>query len=146
MCGVMADQATDYRLQRGLITVTRQIFCHMTATAVKWDDEYQDYPNERHGWIDRNWSRTVLFDSRNDTRPLINEPEDSEDLADEIRDVMGEYGWWENNGDGTFYERDSYPESDGWHYSYAIHFTVKYNGEFGWTEAAWNPVTEGIVI
>lgn len=124
--------------------MTRQIFCHMTATAVKWDDEHQDYPHERHGWLDPSWDRTELQESRNYVRPLINEPEDSEDLADEISDLMGKYEYWEDNGDGTFYAKDTYDDEDGWIYSTAIHFTVKYQFDTGnWDEKPWHPKTDG---
>lgn len=129
------------------------IFAHITCTRVKWECEDEscehsgcvDYPTEEHGWIDRSWSSTTLHDSRNDVRPVVDDDEQSEDLAEDVRDALGWLeGGYEDNGDGIFYSRDSYqPYTEPWHYSYAIHFVRKFYGPKGWTEERWHPVKDG---
>lgn len=126
-----------------------QIFAHYTCTRVKWecDDEScdhfgcMDYPVEEHGWVDRSWNSRELYESRNDVRPVINLNEDDPELMDEVRGALGWLeGGYENNGDGTFYSKDSYqPYDEPWSYSYALHFTRKFFGPKGWTEEAWVP-------
>ncbi|MGW0682890.1 hypothetical protein ACWD2L_05950 [Streptomyces sp. NPDC002754] len=124
-----------------------RIFAQLTCTRVKWDDEYQDYPHEEHGWVCPS-SRYELYDSRNDVRPIVDEPEDSEELAEEVRDALGFLeGGYEDNADGTFYARDSYTpydmDADGWTYSYALHFVRKFYGPGGWQEERWHPFKDG---
>lgn len=99
-------------------------------------------PIEEDGWIDPRWSMFILEESRNYVHPLFMEPEDSEDLADEVRDALDRFGAFEDNGDGTFYASD--PQDEGvWRYDYAIHFTRKFFGPRGWTEEAWHPKNDG---
>lgn len=129
-----------------------KIFAFVTCTRVKWEcedescDHYgcMDYPIEEHGWIDRRWSSRELYENRNDVSPIVSELEDSEDLADEVRDALGWLeGGYRDNGDGTFYARESYqPYDEPWDYSYAIHFTRKFYGDKGWTEEPWVPPME----
>ena len=96
---------------------------------------------EENGWIDRPWSLTVLYDSRNDVTPVIDCDEDDEWLADEVKDVLNWLeGGYEDNGNGVFYATQSrQPMNEPWSYSYAIHFTQKgwVNGR--WTESPWIP-------
>ena len=98
-------------------------------------------PMEENGWVDRSWSSTALYDSRNDVGPIVDCLEYDEELADEVRDALGWLeGGYEDNGDGTFYASCSYqPMNEPWSYSYAIHFTQKewVNGK--WTESTWIP-------
>lgn len=97
---------------------------------------------EEHGWIDRSWSTTVLHDSRNDVRPVVDVDEnDTETLTDEVQDALGWLeGGYNDNGDGTFYAADSYkPFDEPWDYSYALHFVRKFHGPNGWTEESWTP-------
>lgn len=99
------------------------------------------------GWVDPGWSNRVFFDSRNDVRPVLDTDTDDEDLEDDIRFVLEELGSYYDNGDGTFYS-DS-PEQDyekGGHYTYAIHFVVKYYGPNGWQEKPWHPSEAGISV
>lgn len=127
------------------------IYAYYTCTRVKWEceddscDHYGclDYPIEEHGWVDRHWSSRALFESRNDVDPIVKLDEDSEDLEDEVKDALGwleggpELGY-ENNGDGTFYSRESYqPYDEPWRYSYDLHFTRKFCGDKGWVEEPW---------
>lgn len=102
-------------------------------------------PIEEHGWVDRSWSPTVLHDSRNDVNPAINLDENDEDLGDEVRELLEWLeGGYENNGDGTFYARDSYkPHEDAWSYEYAVHFTRKDNPSGTYNELPWHPVRDG---
>lgn len=81
------------------------------------------------GWIDPSWSRTVLYDSRNDVGTLLSMNESEEDLLDHIEDLLisnlpGEYY---DNGDGTFYSEDATVDiTTGASWEYAIHFKRKY--------------------
>ncbi|MFD4474676.1 hypothetical protein ACFWPU_00965 [Streptomyces sp. NPDC058471] len=117
---------------------------------------------DEHGWVDRSWSPYVLHPSRNDVTPEVSEDEDSEDLAEAVRDALGKLeGGYEDNEDGTFYSADSYQpyasdtdDRGAWDYSYALHFTRKsYEGRDkddrnpthpgkGWIEEAWTPPKE----
>jgi hypothetical protein len=103
-------------------------------------------PWEESGWIDCAWSPTVLQDSRNDVRPVVDVDEsDTETLADEVRDALGWLeGGYEDNGDGTFYASGSRsPMDEPWTYSYALHFVRKSLGPEGYVETAWHPVRDG---
>lgn len=126
-----------------------RIFGVYTCTRVKWEcgdercehDGCVDYPIEEHGWIDRNWSATELFEHRNDVSPIVSLDESDPDLMEEVREALGWLeGGFEDNGDGTFYARESYqPLTEPWHYSYALHFVRKFHGPKGWTEERWIP-------
>lgn len=128
-----------------------QIFAHYTCSRVMWEEDEEGFPfeepTEEHGWIDRRWSSTQLYESRNDVSPVINLDEESEELPDEVRDALGWLdGGYEDNGNGTFYASESYqPYTEPWHYSYAIHFSRKSRdhatGE--WVERSWHPVRDG---
>lgn len=100
---------------------------------------------QENGWIDRRWSSTVLYDSRNDVSPVVDADTDSEELADEVRDALGWLeGGFTDNGDGTFYAEESYqPFDEPWDYSYALHFVRKYLGAKGYVEVPWHPVKDG---
>lgn len=117
-----------------------RIFAHYTVSRVMWEDGCDD-PVKEYGWIDRRWSRSQLYDSRNDVSPVISLDEDDEDLMDEVRDALEWLeGGYEDNGCGMFYSRESYnPSDEPWSYSYALHFTRKYYGAKGWTEEPWVP-------
>lgn len=117
------------------------IFAFMTATAVEIGPE--DERNERYGWIDREWSMTDIHDSRNDVSPLVSLDEsDTEALADEIRDVLGDGSLWEDNGDGSFYGKDERVE-DGYSWTYVVHFKRKFFGSNGYAEIDWHPMRDG---
>ena len=82
------------------------VYAFMTGTSVDLDGN-EDEREELNGWIDQDWSMTVLHDSRNDVMPLVKEWEsDTEELADSVRDVLGDGSLWEDNGDGSFYAKD----------------------------------------
>ncbi len=121
-----------------------QIFAFMTATAVEIAPESEDSGIELDGWIDQEWSMTHLHDNRNDVPPLINLSEsDTEGLAEEIRDILGDLSLWEDNGDGTFYSKTSRIE-DGMEYTYAVHFKRKFiASDGGWAESDWHPESDG---
>ncbi|MBD0739815.1 hypothetical protein [Streptomyces sp. CBMA29] len=116
-----------------------QIFAFVTASVVRSNGA------EEHGWIDTWWSRTELQEARNYAPPVVNLPEDDEDLAEYVRDAIGEnLGVYFDNGDGTFYAEDAHQDvKTGDHWSYAMHFKRKYLGPNGWTETDWHPVADG---
>lgn len=102
-------------------------------------------PMEEHGWVDRYWSTTTLYDSRNDVRPVVDEDESSEDLEEEVIAALGWLeGGYEDNGDGTFYASQSYqPYTEEWNYSYALHFVRKYHNGTTYVEVPWHPFRDG---
>lgn len=147
-----------------------RILAYVTCTRVKWecqghvDDDATltsgagvgettycdggcvDYPIEEHGWVDVYYSPRYLDESRNDVRPLVSEWEENrEELQAEITSALEWLeGGYEDNGDGTFYARESYsPMDEPWRYSYAIHFTRKFLGPNGFAEEKWHPVKDG---
>lgn len=108
------------------------IFGHITATRVAPDG------TESHGWIDPQWSRTELFDSRNDVRPIIQESASDPDIAVLVADaLLGEIGLPVDNGDGTYYGRDETMAPDGSVWTYAIHLTHKRHTSDGWVETPY---------
>jgi len=115
------------------------IFAFMTADAV--DHHGEDDYTERHGWIDPSWSRTTLFESRNDVEPLLNMSEQDPELWERVRDIVDSHA--EDNGDGTFYGVDECQDfATGTVWTYAIHFKRKFYGTTGWTEEAWHPTAD----
>lgn len=118
------------------------IFAFMTGEAVSVDGG-EDEREERRGWIDREWSMTVLHESRNDVAPLVSLDEsDTESLADEIRDILGDGSLYFDNGDGTFYGQSETME-DGFYWTYAIHFVRKGGASEGFAEMPWHPESDG---
>ncbi len=113
------------------------IFGFITGHAVTPND------GEENGWIDLSWSRTVLHFSRNDVRPVVDCDERDDDLAEYVRDALGTFGPYFDNGDGTFYWQDETLSRDGWVWTYAIHVKRKFFGPNGWTEVDWHPVKNG---
>ena len=111
-----------------------KIYAYMTADAV--------YPDgrEEYGWIDPEWSRTTLYDSREDVAPLMELHESDPFLPDAVREILGGGSAYEDNGDGTFYGDDSEqsPET-GAYWRYAVHF----KRESGNGELPWHPVKDG---
>lgn len=111
------------------------VFALMSATSVDCTEDGETV--ECHGWIDPDWSMRTLFESRNDANPLLNEDEDSEDLAERIADLVQGY---DDNGDDTFYSVDSWQDPEtGTYWTYAIHFKRKFFGPKGWTEVPYIP-------
>lgn len=96
-------------------------------------------PVEEHGWADRFWSKTQLYDSRNDVRAAVSCSLDDPQLMAEVDDALNELeGGWIDNGDGTFYAKDTYtPDKEPWTYDYALHLVVKDYGQDGWVERPW---------
>lgn len=121
-----------------------QIFAFVTCTRVRWEGEDSD-PVEECGWVDVSWSPRQLEESRNYVRPFMSVKSDAETLQYEVECVLDWLdGGYEDNGDGTFYSRDSYqPHDEPWSYTYAVHFIRKYFGDKGWTESAWHPKCDG---
>jgi len=125
-----------------------QIFAHYTGTRVRWEHDEDGFPfeepTEEHGWVDRSWSPYILEECRNDVRPIISLDENHPDLREEVEEALEWLeGGYENNGDGTFYSRETYqPSGELWGYSYAIHFVRKFFGPNGWTEEPWSPPAE----
>jgi hypothetical protein len=118
------------------------IFAFMTGEAVSVDGG-EDEREERRGWIDREWSMTVLHESRNDVSPLVSLDEsDTESLADEIRDILGDGSLYFDNGDGTFYGQSETME-DGFYWTYAVHFVRKGGASEGFQESPWHPESDG---
>lgn len=120
-----------------------KVYAFMTATAVKWEDpESEDY-SERHGWIDRE-EMFELEESRNYVRPLVSvDLDETEELTEAIRDVLGDGSLWEDNGDGSFYGISESTDDDGWTFTYAVHFKLKTYGALGWVETEWHPENDG---
>lgn len=124
------------------------IFGFFTATRVQWEGEDPE-PIEEHGWVDMNWNRRILFDSRNDVGPCVKLLSDDPYLAEEVSDALSELpGGWEDNGDGTFYAADlESPYDEEWSYSYALHFTRKFQDANGvWREESWHPWHDGKIV
>lgn len=120
-----------------------KVYAFMTATAVEIRPDDENGGIELNGYIDQDWSMTTLNDSRNDVLPLVNEwQDDTEALEESVRDVLGDGSLWEDNGDGTFYSKDSRTE-DGMDYTYAVHFHVK--DAIG-NETPWHPETDGGIV
>lgn len=95
---------------------------------------------EENGWIDRAWNSRVLHDSRNDVSPVVScDLDNAYDLFTEVKDALEWLpGGYTDNGDGTFYAKDSYEPLDGpWYYSYALHFVWKKCTNKGWVEVPW---------
>lgn len=119
------------------------IFAFMTATAVEIAPDDENGGIELNGWVDREWSMTALHDSRNDVSPLMSLDEsDTEALADEIRDILGDASLYFDNGDGNFYIHDSRTE-DGMEFTYCVNFKRKFLGSNGWAEESWHPENDG---
>jgi hypothetical protein len=140
---IMSENATQ-NIQRLL---SGHIFAFITCTRVMWPEGSED-PIEEHGWIDRRWSTTTLYDNRNDVGPVVDvDLSDTETLGEEVRDALGWLeGGYNDNGDGTFYAADSYqPYEEPWNYSYALHFVRKFYGPKGWTEEAWTPPADMLI-
>lgn len=110
------------------------VVAFMTASAVSLDGT-EDDREERNGWIDREWSMTTLHDSREDVAPLFSvDSSEMEELADSVRDVLGDGSLWEDNGDGNYYAKGENQE-DGFSWTYAVHFSE--NG------VPWHPERDG---
>lgn len=110
-----------------------RIFAYMTATSVDANGR------EENGWIDPAWSRTELYASREDVRPLM-ENEGDEFLADEVRDILGDGSFYQDNGDGNFCGIDSTMDpSTGARWTYVVHFKRVSDG----VEKPWHPVNDG---
>lgn len=119
-----------------------KVYAYMSATAIKWEDKESDDYSERNGWVDKD-DLFSLEENRNDVRPLMSVDEsDSEGLAEEIRDILGDCSLWFNNGDGTFYSGYE-SKDDGWTYTYAVHFKAKTYGALGVVETDWHPESDG---
>lgn len=99
---------------------------------------------DESGWVDTQWSRTQVWESRNDVAPVATynpadeyDAEDYPTVAEWIAAVVSdELGAAADNGDGTWYgqdTRDDYATGDVW--SYALHFEVKGCDARGWFEA-----------
>jgi len=126
--------------------ITGHIFCFVTAAKVTTGkDGRSDVPDAEieSGFIDPLYSMYILFESRNDVRPVLNMSINDPGLADEIKDLIREWSPMADNGDGTFicqYERDI---EDGSNLRYSLHFSHKYLAENGFTETPWHPVRDG---
>lgn len=116
------------------------IFAFMTADRAGLESESEEY-----GWIDPKWSRTELFDSRNDVTPLVDCDENDPDLADYVREALETLGAYDDNGDGSFYGQ-SVAGHEGAFWRYALHFTCKFHGDDGWKERPWHPVNDGHIV
>jgi hypothetical protein len=111
-----------------------KIYAYMTADAV--------YPDgrEEHGWIDPEWSHTELFTAREDVDPIMEIDAGDEFLADAIREILGDGGAFEDNGDGTYYGSSSTQcQETGVYWGYAVHF-IRESGD---AEFPWHPVKDG---
>lgn len=138
------------------------VYAYVTATRVNFDDAEDGVAGT--GWIDWSWSRTDLFDSRNDVTPLwegetvhllcgreygvglVDSPaEVREDLLRTIRDVLGAV-----DGDaqrGTLTAADhvtvDYASADTW--AYCVHVMVKHRAQDPVTGNWTGPWTESDV-
>lgn len=120
-----------------------KVYAFMTATAVEIRPDDENESIELNGWIDQDWSMVCLNDSRNDVQPLVNEwQDDTEELTEAVRDVLGDGSLWDDNGDGTFYSQQSRIE-DGMEYTYAVHFHIR--DSLG-NETDWHPETDGGIV
>lgn len=118
-----------------------RIIAHMTGSFVT------PYGEEGHGWVDPQWSYYVPLESRNYANPVLSVWESDPDLAEDVCDLLPS-GQYFDNGDGTFYgeyEQTDPHTGDVW--TYAIHFTRKFNGPYGsWTETPWHPRRDGGIV
>jgi hypothetical protein len=120
------------------------IYAFLKADRVEFTGQGCDDYTEESGWIDRDWSLTELHESRNDVRPVISEDEGSEDLADQVREILGNPLHLDGNGEGTFYLPDEYIAEDGSSWTYRVLFTRKHHdSRNGWIEDDWHPVRDG---
>lgn len=86
---------------------------------------------EESGYYDPKWSRTTIFENRNDVAPISwfdpsnNDGETVEEWIHET--ILGEFGdAYDDNGDGTIYGHDGYTEpKTGDFFGYALQFVVK---------------------
>ena len=109
-------------------------YVHAFMTA----DVTNTYGETEHGWIDPDWSRFILHESRNDVGTVFSVDDRDVDLMDYISEATA--GMF-NNGNGTFYSQC--PEQNiqtGYWWSYAIHLVHKFFGPDGWTETPYVPV------
>lgn len=93
----------------------------VTATATTWGDSgsSDDYEQE-HGWVQPQFSRTTLYENRDDVAPIYSGT-DPAAAASEIRDFLGGVEQPES-GRGSFYASDSESSLEsGTSYSYACH-------------------------
>lgn len=120
-----------------------KILAFMTATAVEIAGS-EDERGERNGWIDLDWSRTTMHDSRDDVTPLMNEDEsDTTAVEEKVRDILGDGSLFADNGDGSFHEIDE-TKTDNESWTYVVHFSrqsLGLNGE--WIDDPWHPETDG---
>jgi hypothetical protein len=114
------------------------IRAYLTCTRVKWEDENPD-PLQEDGWVDLSWNPYQLRDHQDDVRPVMDcDESDPYELSEETRKALDTLpGGYADNGDGTFYARDTYQPlyGDGWDYAYALHFSRD--------DTPWHPVTDG---
>lgn len=107
---------------------------YLSATATEIDSE-ENGGVELSGWIDKSWSMTDIHDRREDVEPLMSVDEsDTEELAEMVRDILGDASLYFDNGDGKFYPHDSVTEGN-LSFSYCISFSL--NG------ADWHPERDG---
>jgi hypothetical protein len=125
-------------------TVTNgHIYAFLSGMRVQCDPTGSGNHNDEHGYVDPNWSRTDLFESRNDVRPIVDCDIRDEDLADYVREAIEGLGLPSDNGDGRFYGQDEHAADDGSVWTYALTFIRKFHGPNGWTEQDWHPANDG---
>lgn len=119
------------------------IFGFITATAVTWENGDSEEYAEEHGWVDLGWSRTELWESRNDVRPLVSCDENDPELMDYIREAFDDLpaGPYRDNGDGTWYGEGEHLDRKGTSYTYAFHLKRKHHDpRRGWVEDDFIPL------
>lgn len=124
------------------------VFAFVTGERINFTESPDEGVAER-GWINPGFSRTALFDSRNDVSPvwdapvssLVNGYEYAPGLSDSPEDVQAELidairswvGFADSSDDGTIYAADvvthDYTVEDV--YRYAVHVFVKFADEDG---------------
>jgi hypothetical protein len=107
--------------------MTRTIF--MTGSSIYWETDADGDPVgdgiDAHGWIQPGWSRTELYDDRDDVAPLWTDADIDEDttvVESAIGAIVDALGYPETNSAPTFYGQDDYsPMDSDVNYSYAVH-------------------------
>lgn len=120
------------------------IFAFVTADVVMKPEYFdQEELEDYSGWVDPQFNRFELHESRNYVRPIVDCDESDPDLADYVREALESFGPLTDEGTGSFYAVDEESDDNGNVWTYALHFTRKHHGPNGWTEDPWHPVSNG---
>lgn len=112
----------------------------------------EDYCGES-GWVDPNWNRFEVLDSRNDVRPIfqftrrdylgwgIGEDEAAEMIRTDVQEALAAYGCSRSDDDGTFYADDEDTDyTTGRTITFAAHVSARFYFEGRVVEASVSQV------